>query len=45
MSKDEIELLELDIKIIRFEAMLESLNEQRRELINYLELNKPQPNK
>ncbi|MGL5396584.1 MAG: hypothetical protein ACRDBQ_15160 [Shewanella sp.] len=45
MSKEEIELAELDIEIAHLEALLELRNEQRRELINYLGLNKQQPNK
>lgn len=45
MSKEEIELAELDIEIAHIEALLELRNEQRRELINYLGLNKPQPKK
>ena len=39
------QLIELDIEIAHLEALLELRNEQRRELINYLGLNKPQPNK
>lgn len=45
MTQQEIELAELDIEIARLEALLELRNEQRRELINYLGLNKPQPKK
>ena len=39
------ELAELDIEIAHLEALLELRNEQRREIINYLGLNKPQPKK
>lgn len=39
------ELSELDIEIAHLEALLEIRYEQRRELINYLGLNKPQPKK
>lgn len=45
MSKEEIELAELDIEIAHLEALLGLRNEQRRELINYLGLNKLQPKK
>ena len=45
LTQQEIELAELDIEIAHLEALLELRNEQRRELINYLGLNKPQPNK
>ena len=45
MTQQEIELAELDIEIAHLEALLELRNEQRRELINYLGLNKPQPKK
>ena len=34
------ELAELDIEIAHLEALLELRNEQRRELVNYLGLNK-----
>lgn len=40
MSKEEIELAELDIEIAHLEALIELRNEQRRELVNYLGLNK-----
>ena len=40
MTQQEIELAELDIEIERLEALLELRNEQRRELVNYLGLNK-----
>lgn len=40
MTQQEIELAELDIEIARLEALLELRNEQRRELVNYLGLNK-----
>lgn len=40
MSKEENELVELDIEIAHLEALLELRNEQRRELVNYLGLNK-----
>lgn len=39
------ELSELDIEIAHLEALIEIRNEQRRELVNYLGLNKPQPKK
>ena len=45
VTKQQIELSELDIEIAHLEALLELRNEQRREIINYLGLNKPQPNK
>ena len=45
LTQQEIKLAELDIEIAHLEALLELRNEQRRELINYLGLNKPQPNK
>ena len=45
LTQQEIELAELDIEIAHLEALLELRNEQRRELINYLGLNKPQPKK
>ena len=45
VTQQELELAELDIEIARLEALLELRNEQRRELINYLGLNKPKPNK
>lgn len=55
MSKERIEqamkrealdeLSELDIEIAHLEALIDIRNEQRRELINYLGLNKPQPKK
>lgn len=41
----EAELAALDVGISHLEALLELRNEQRRELINYLGLNKPQPKK
>lgn len=40
LTQQEIELAELDIEIARLEALLELRNEQRRELVNYLGLNK-----
>lgn len=40
MTQQEIELAELDIEIVHLEALLELRNEQRRELVNYLGLNK-----
>ena len=40
LTQQEIELAELDIEIAHLEAMLELRNEQRRELVNYLGLNK-----
>ena len=40
MTQQEIELAELDIEIAHLEALLELRNEQRRELVNYLGLNK-----
>lgn len=45
VTQQELELAELDIEIAHLEALLELRNEQRRELINYLGINKPQPNK
>ena len=39
-NQQELELLELDIEIAHLEALLELRNEQRRELVNYLGLNK-----
>ena len=45
LTQQEIELAELDIEIAHLEALLELRNEQRRELINYLGLNKPQSKK
>ena len=42
MTQQEIELAELDIEIAHLEALLELRNEQRRELVNYLGLNKVQ---
>lgn len=45
MTQQQTELAELDIEIAHLEALLEMRNEQRREIINYLELNKPQPKK
>ena len=39
MTEQE-QLVELDIEIARLEALLELRNEQRRELVNYLGLNK-----
>jgi len=38
-------LVELDIEIAHLEALLELRNEQRREFINYLGLNKQQTKK
>lgn len=40
MSNEEIELAELDIEIAHLESLLELRNDQRRELVNYLGLNK-----
>lgn len=40
LTQQEIELSELDIEIAHLEALLELRNEQRRELVNYLGLNK-----
>ena len=40
MTQEEIELAELDIEIAHLEALLELRNERRRELVNYLGLNK-----
>ena len=45
LTQQQTELAELDIEIAHLEALLELKNEQRREIINYLGLNKPQPNK
>lgn len=45
MTQQEIELAELDIEIAHLEELLELRNEQRRELINYLGLNKQQTKK
>ena len=43
LTQQEIELAELDIEIAHLEALLELRNEQRRELVNYLGLNKCKP--
>ena len=43
LTQQEIELAELDIEIAHLEALLELRNEQRRELVNYLGLNKDKP--
>ena len=43
VTQQEIELAELDIEIAHLEALLELRNEQRRELVNYLGLNKCKP--
>ena len=43
LTQQEIELAELDIEIAHLEALLELRNEQRRELVNYLGLNKDNP--
>lgn len=40
LTQQEIELAELDIEIAHLEALLELRYEQRRELVNYLGLNK-----
>ena len=40
VTQQKIELAELDIEIAHLEALLELRNEQRRELVNYLGLNK-----
>ena len=40
MTQQQTELAELDIEIAHLEALLELRNEQRRELVNYLGLNK-----
>ena len=40
LTQQEIELAELDIEIAHLEALLELRNERRRELVNYLGLNK-----
>ena len=45
VTKQQTELAELDIEIAHLEALLELRNEQRREIINYLGLNKPKPKK
>lgn len=45
VTQQEIELAELDIEIAHLEELLELRNEQRRELINYLGLNKQQTKK
>ena len=45
VTKQQTELAELDIEIAHLESLLELRNEQRREIVNYLGLNKPQPNK
>ena len=45
VTKQQTELAELDIEIARLEALLELRNEQRREFINYLGLNKQQTKK
>ena len=42
LTQQEFELAELDIEIAHLEALLELRNEQRRELVNYLGLNKEQ---
>lgn len=43
MTQQELELAKLDIEIAHLEALLELRNEQRRELVNYLGLNKDNP--
>ena len=43
LTQQQTELAELDIEIARLEALLELRNEQRRELVNYLGLNKDNP--
>lgn len=43
MTQQEIELAELDIEIAHLESLLELRNEQRREMVNYLGLNKCKP--
>ena len=43
VTKQQTELAELDIEIAHLEALLELRNEQRRELVNYLGLNKGKP--
>ena len=45
VTKQQTELAELDIEIAHLEALLELRNEQRREIINYLGLNKTKPKK
>ena len=40
VTQQEIELAELDIEIAHLESLLELRNEQRRELVNYLGMNK-----
>lgn len=40
LTQQETELAELDIEISHLESLLELRNEQRRELVNYLGLNK-----
>ena len=40
VTQQQTELAELDIEIAHLEALLELRNEQRRELVNYLGLNK-----
>ena len=40
VTQQELELAELDIEIAHLESLLELRNEQRRELVNYLGLNK-----
>ena len=40
VTKQQTELAGLDIEIAHLEALLELRNEQRRELVNYLGLNK-----
>ena len=44
-ERAKLELLDIDGEIEHLEALLEPRNEQRREIINYLGLNKPQPKK
>ena len=43
MTQQQTELAELDIEIAHLEALLELRNEQRRELVNYLGLNRDKP--
>lgn len=43
VTQQQTELAELDIEIAHLEALLELRNEQRRELVNYLGLNKCKP--
>ena len=43
VTQQQTELAELDIEIAHLEALLELRNEQRRELVNYLGLNKDKP--